>query len=81
MWIISLLFAFTRFVRRIRKELTEPDPSQSKNKEKSIFRKMFARKVENVKRNENLWPSMEDRGGEHRKKLRRKKEVEQLNHG
>ena len=39
MWIISLLFAFTRFVRRIRKELTEPDPSQSKNKEKSIFRK------------------------------------------
>ena len=71
MWIISLLFAFTRFVRRIRKELTEPDPSQSKNKEKSIFRKMFARKVENVKRNENPWPSMEDRGGEHRKKLRR----------
>jgi len=42
---------------------------------------MFARKVENVKRNENPWPSMEDRGGEHRKKLRRKKEVEQLNHG
>jgi hypothetical protein len=44
---------------------------------------MFAREVENakVKCNENLWPSMEDRGGDRGKKSRRKKEVRKQKHG
>jgi len=45
---------------------------------------MFAREVENAKVkkcNENLWPSMEDRGGDHRKILRRRKEVRKQKDG
>jgi len=61
-------------------------PRNPKNtKKKHLQRKMFAREVENAKVkkcNENLWPSMEDRGGDHRrKKLRRKKEARKQKHG
>jgi len=60
-------------------------PSQSKNtKKKHLQRKMFAREVENAKVkkcNENLWPSMEDRGDDHRSKKLRRKKVRKQKHG
>jgi len=45
---------------------------------------MFAREVENAKVkkcNDNLWPSMEDRGDDHRSKKLRRKKVRKQKHG